>query len=179
MAGSLSLTDTLCDCFSSVVLAGALVGWQVRVTERVQDEASVPMFRGNPARTGEMPGPGPEITLKWQIATRDAVYSPPPVVDGGVYVGSDDSNVCALWTRPLELGAGGEARLASDTTLRGGPAPTTVERAVLSAGTLVARTGEALTAGDGRWWPIRVLDAGEVGCVDGADLEPTVNAAPE
>ena len=67
------------------------------------DEADdVPMFRGNAARTGEMPGPGPEpdpahgVRARWRFATGDDVFSSPAVVDGVVYIGSNDTNVYAL-----------------------------------------------------------------------------------
>ena len=74
---------------------------------RAQDVASgdVPMFRGNPARTGEMPGPGPdprgEIVEHWTFSTgvsdiRGVISSSPTVVDGVVYVGSLDSNLYAI-----------------------------------------------------------------------------------
>ena len=56
-----------------------------------QDTGDVPMFRGNPARTGEMPGPGPEgeISVLWQWSgdEGDWVESSPAVVNGIVYVG--------------------------------------------------------------------------------------------
>ncbi|HYP60816.1 MAG TPA: PQQ-binding-like beta-propeller repeat protein, partial [Thermomicrobiales bacterium] len=54
-----------------------------------QDQAAVPMSRANPARTGEMPGPGPssEPVVKWQYDTGAIIYSSPAVVDGVVYVG--------------------------------------------------------------------------------------------
>src|SRR5947207_2285217 len=60
--------------------------------------ADVPMFRGNPAHTGEMPGPGPQgnPSARWRFDTGDGVYSSPAVVGGVVYVGSDDRNVYAL-----------------------------------------------------------------------------------
>lgn len=59
---------------------------------------SVPMFRGNPARTGVNPGPGVEGSpgLLWRFETGDRVLSSPAVVDGVVYIGSDDGKVYAL-----------------------------------------------------------------------------------
>jgi outer membrane protein assembly factor BamB/mono/diheme cytochrome c family protein len=54
-----------------------------------QDSADVPMFRGSAARTGEMPGPGPEgeISELWRYQTGGVVVSSPAVVDGILYVG--------------------------------------------------------------------------------------------
>ncbi len=63
-------------------------------------ESDVPMFRGNAARTGEMPGPGPAsangISERWRFTTGISVISSPAVVDGVVYVGSDDGNLYAI-----------------------------------------------------------------------------------
>jgi eukaryotic-like serine/threonine-protein kinase len=54
---------------------------------------SVPMFRGNPARTGVMPGPGPQepVGILWRsplLETGDRVWSSPAVANGLVYVGT-------------------------------------------------------------------------------------------
>lgn len=50
----------------------------------------VPMYLGNPARTGEMPGPDPvgRIGELWRVETGKDVYSSPAVVDGMVYIGT-------------------------------------------------------------------------------------------
>lgn len=52
----------------------------------------VPMFRGNPARTGVNPGPGVEEspTLLWRFGTRFYTEHSPAVVEGRVYTGSHD-----------------------------------------------------------------------------------------
>lgn len=57
-----------------------------------------PMFRGDPRRTGTMPGPRPagEPTVRWQFETDGIVVSSPAVVNGVVYVGSRDFNVYAI-----------------------------------------------------------------------------------
>ena len=51
------------------------------------------MFRGNPAHTGEHPGPGPEgapaLRRRFDMGEIDT-NSSPAVVDGVVYVGSFD-----------------------------------------------------------------------------------------
>ena len=48
------------------------------------------MYRGNPARTGAHPGPGPdgEPTARWQVRLGGVLSSSPAVVDGLVYIGS-------------------------------------------------------------------------------------------
>lgn len=60
----------------------------------------VPMFGGDPARTGVMPGPGPDpangIAGRWRFATESKIGSSPAVVDGVVYVGSLDGRLYAI-----------------------------------------------------------------------------------
>lgn len=58
---------------------------------------SASMFRGNAARTGESPGPGPKGAprLRWHFQTAEGV-SNPVVVDGVVYVGSTDGYLYAV-----------------------------------------------------------------------------------
>jgi outer membrane protein assembly factor BamB len=62
-------------------------------------DTDVSMFRGNPAHTGEMLGPGPDpgqsIVERWSFTTGGSV-STPAVVDGVVYVGSQDGNLYAI-----------------------------------------------------------------------------------
>jgi outer membrane protein assembly factor BamB/S1-C subfamily serine protease/plastocyanin len=50
----------------------------------------VPMYRGNAARTGAMPGPEPrgQISELWRIETGTEVWSSPALVDGVLYVGT-------------------------------------------------------------------------------------------
>jgi hypothetical protein len=64
------------------------------------DGTDVPMFRGNPAHTGEMPGPGPDpdrpIAERWSFTAGGPVNGSPAVVDGVVYVGSLDGDVYAI-----------------------------------------------------------------------------------
>ncbi len=50
----------------------------------------VPMFRGNPGRTGENPGPGPagSPTARWKARLGTAITSSPSVTDGIIYIGS-------------------------------------------------------------------------------------------
>src|SRR5215468_408077 len=57
-----------------------------------------PMFRGDPQHTGiyDAPGVPQNPKLKWKFQTRRAVVSSPAVVDGVVYVGSNDHNLYAI-----------------------------------------------------------------------------------
>jgi outer membrane protein assembly factor BamB len=59
---------------------------------------TVAMFRGNPARTGEQPGPNPSgpATLLWRFPTGDAIVSSPAVVGDLVFVGSLDGLLYAI-----------------------------------------------------------------------------------
>jgi hypothetical protein len=58
----------------------------------------ISMYRGGPARTGVMPGPGPvgEPTLLWQINAKGKVAVMPAVVGGMVYIADDSGTVQAL-----------------------------------------------------------------------------------
>jgi outer membrane protein assembly factor BamB len=65
-----------------------------------QDTNDVAMFRGNAARTGETPGPGPDpahgVDDRWFLETAGGVLSSPLIVDGVVYATSVDGYVYAL-----------------------------------------------------------------------------------
>ncbi|CAN5636215.1 hypothetical protein BH23CHL5_BH23CHL5_23700 [soil metagenome] len=80
----------------------------------------VQMYRGNPARTGEMPGPGPEgepVEL-WRFQTGGRITLGIAVVEGVIYVRSDDGVLHAidaalgteLWSF---LTGGGETHVAA------------------------------------------------------------------
>jgi hypothetical protein len=81
----------------SLVLPGLAIG---HVT--AQDEASndAPMFRGNPARTGELPGPGPNpgepIVRHWSFDTDGYITASPAIADGVVYISSTDGFLYAI-----------------------------------------------------------------------------------
>jgi hypothetical protein len=68
----------------STLLPGLAIA---HVTAQDDAAANVPMFRGNPARTGELPGPGPDpndtIVELWSFEAR--IISSPAVADGVVY----------------------------------------------------------------------------------------------
>jgi outer membrane protein assembly factor BamB len=67
-------------------------------TETTASASAVLMARANPARTGEMPGPGPdsEPGIAWSFATEEDIYSSPAVVDGVVYFGGNDGRLYAI-----------------------------------------------------------------------------------
>ena len=73
-----------------LVTAIARVASGRRAGTRPLAGAAVPMFRGNPARTGEHPGPGPlgEPAGLWQVPLGKVLTSSPAVVDGVIYIGS-------------------------------------------------------------------------------------------
>ncbi len=56
-------------------------------------DAPWPMWRQNPAHTGEGVGTAPTyIVLNWKFPTDGPIYSAPSIVGGKVYFGSDDKN---------------------------------------------------------------------------------------
>ncbi len=84
------------------------------------DVPAVPMARGGPARTGEMPGPAPEGVpdARWQVGTGATTPSSPMVVDGVVYVGTYDRTLLAL-----DAATGTERwRFTTDGAIGGSPA---------------------------------------------------------
>ena len=68
------------------------------VGEAAQGGAASAMFRGDAARTGREPGPGPDgsPTVAWSYATGDDVLSSPVIGDDIVFVGSNDNVLYAL-----------------------------------------------------------------------------------
>jgi outer membrane protein assembly factor BamB len=70
---------------------GALVALK-QTPIRADQGSAVPMYRGNPARTGVMPGPSPQgaPSVRWRAHLGGTVgKSTPAVVDEVIYVGSD------------------------------------------------------------------------------------------
>jgi hypothetical protein len=61
-------------------------------------DAGLGIYRGNVARTGEMPGPGPAAQPSeiWKFAPIVSSSSPPIVVNGVAYIGLDNGSVRAL-----------------------------------------------------------------------------------
>jgi len=71
----------------------------VSAEQVVEDTGHTPlMFHADPGHSGinDDGGTRPANILKWSFTTGDRVYSSPAVVDGVVYVGSDDNRVYAL-----------------------------------------------------------------------------------
>ncbi len=91
MRRSMTLIAALITC---LLLSGSLVGLSQAET------SDISIFRGNPARTGAMPGPGPAetngIVERWRVNTGHPIYSSAAIVDGVVYIGSGDGNIYAL-----------------------------------------------------------------------------------
>ena len=63
-----------------------------------QEQPSEATFRGNSALTGEQPGPAPtgEPKLLWRFQTGDWIEAAPAIIDGVIYVGSDDGFLYAI-----------------------------------------------------------------------------------
>jgi outer membrane protein assembly factor BamB len=76
------------------------------ITESESDESEWAMFRGDPARTGYKPtgsGPQRQVVPLWTYQTDGDVPSSPAVVNGTVYIGSEDGGVYSLDARTGEL----------------------------------------------------------------------------
>lgn len=80
---------------TQVSFAACLVATGLGMATPAADAAS---FRGDAARSGRYDAPGaPELRgLRWKVRTGAAVLSSPTVVDGVVYVGSNDGRLYAL-----------------------------------------------------------------------------------
>ena len=76
----------------SIALAWVMSGWETGAQDGpdAPKPGAVPMFRGNPARTGEHPGPGPSGKPRplWETRIGTKISTTPAVVDGVVYAGS-------------------------------------------------------------------------------------------
>lgn len=82
---------------SATLAALLLVGWigvagtgSRSPAASAADSGTVPMYRGNAARTGEDPGPGPSgsPSLRWKVRLGQFLSSSPAVAAGVVYIGS-------------------------------------------------------------------------------------------
>jgi outer membrane protein assembly factor BamB len=80
---------------TGALLGAALVG---PTSARAQTAADWPMFGYDPQNTATSPTVGPKRSMSraWSVGTDDAVQSAPTVVNGRIYVGSDDGNVYAV-----------------------------------------------------------------------------------
>jgi outer membrane protein assembly factor BamB len=117
--------------------------------------ANVPMFRGNPARTGEHPGPGPNAPVNALWATRlgTAVSATPALVDGTLFVGSVSSATLAGGALHAVDARTGEERWRLHTAIGDAffASPAVVDGVVYAAsydGTVIAAHAES---GDELW----------------------------
>lgn len=75
-----------------------------------------PMYRGDPGRTGNLPVHGPTGTPVelWRYQTQGQIDAAPAIVDGVLYIASEDGNLYALdtktgalvWKAPMGAGSG-------------------------------------------------------------------------
>jgi outer membrane protein assembly factor BamB len=86
-----------------IVLAGLSVTRQTPVAFADGPTSSWPQYRCDPSHSGDSPheltigtANAGTLSLYWRYETGDLVWSSPAVVDGVVFVGSDDGNVYAL-----------------------------------------------------------------------------------
>jgi eukaryotic-like serine/threonine-protein kinase len=80
---SLRVGKALCLAISALVVQGRAADW--------------PMFRGGPALTGVASGTLPEkMVLLWSFKTGDPVKSSAAIVQGRVFIGSDNGNLYAV-----------------------------------------------------------------------------------
>ncbi len=100
------------------------------------------------------------------------------MVAAGMILTTDSYSLYAIGTMATRLSVGGIAKVTEKTSLRGGPAPTAVERRELQADTVVLITDESVTADDVTWWPVTVNDTGDQGWVEASKLEP-ITSGPE
>jgi len=73
--------------------------WLVKVSGPVHPSTEYPwpMFQHDPRRTGSTESPGPNTNhMQWNYTTGGMVDSPPTVVDGRVYFGSEDNKTYCL-----------------------------------------------------------------------------------
>jgi outer membrane protein assembly factor BamB len=101
--GVLLLAASLAGCAGQAAPRGSVAGSDSAATGSAGPatssfNGSVATYRGDPARTGVMRGPGPSgsPTIAWQFRAAGPFQSSPAVVDGVVYAVSGDGVVHAL-----------------------------------------------------------------------------------
>jgi outer membrane protein assembly factor BamB len=92
---------TLLPMMSHAAIDGAAIRTvpMLATPQRIAQPAdAAEMFRGNAARTGEQPGPGPSGTpaVRWRFQADDKIWSSPVVAAGVVYFGSHDGSLYAV-----------------------------------------------------------------------------------
>jgi outer membrane protein assembly factor BamB len=115
----------------------------------------VPMFRGNPARTGVLPGPGPAAKpeVLWQVNLGASAPASPPLINGVLYAGSADGVFRALDA------ATGDERWRFDTGGNDAPHPTVAEGLVFVGDN---NPGEDANEGHGTLFVLDADDGSEV-----------------
>ena len=104
------------------------------------------------------PGAG-EVRGAW-----DSPLIPLFVADGVMIAQDDDTDdIVAIGTVPAVLRAGGRATVTKDATLRGAPRDAAIERAQVTAGTLVDITGDSETTDGMEWVPVTEQATGKSG----------------
>lgn len=113
---------------------------------------------------------------RWEFATEETGHAtssaPTVVVNGKVYYKDADGMLFPVSGQAPRLREGGRGRVIEKTHLRGGPAPTAVERAELDVDTVVTITGESVTTGEDIWWPVSLDEQDLEGWVLASTLEP-------
>lgn len=114
---ALVLAGTIGPGRSALSGLGSVLPWQQGIPP------DVPMFRVDPARTGVMPGPGPDgkPEVLWQIKTGGPMQASPALVNGVLYAGSLDGYFYAFDA------ATGEERWRFDTGGSDAPHPTVAD----------------------------------------------------
>jgi outer membrane protein assembly factor BamB len=97
----------------------------------------------------------------------------PIFVGDGIMLAKDreTDDIIAIGTVSSILQAGGRAKVTKDTTLRGAPSESAIERENVTSGTAVNVTGEPDTSNDTAWLPITVSDTDASGWLPADVLE--------
>ncbi|CAN5598235.1 hypothetical protein BH09CHL1_BH09CHL1_07040 [soil metagenome] len=95
----------------------------------------------------------------------DSLAVPILVADGIMLAQDDDTDeILAIGAVTAVLQAGGRASVTQDSTLRGAPSDSAVERVAIKSGTLVEVTGNSeLSSDEKEWVPVATTETGETG----------------
>ena len=115
---------------------------------KVSTPADVPTYRGDSARTGVMPGPGPATspTLAWSFQAGGAIGSSPSLAGRTVFVVSEDGVLHAL-----RFETGSKAWQAHLGAAAGAASPLILDRVVVVGDRAGFVHGLALDTGEERW----------------------------
>src|SRR5439155_27027863 len=97
---------------------------------------AVPTYRGDAARNGVMPGPGPiaDASLRWKLTADGPIRSMPVVAGGLVYLAADSGSLYAL-----DLATGRQLWLAHAST-------SNLSTPDIVGGMLIMKTADGLRA---------------------------------